>query len=639
MELLTVDFETFWSVEHSLTKMSPLEYVRHPETELISLAYKHGGEPTEVVFGEAAMRAWAKTVPWHETYVVAHNMEGFDSMLLAWRLGVRPAMWGCTLAMARPRYSKTQAAMPDGSLRDGVSLAKLATEFGLPAKGSLEATNTKGKHLGDFTTTELAAMAEYNKLDVDLCYGLFRVLAVQTGKREMQLVDQTIRMLVEPAFVLDIPALQDALIQEQARKRGLLLDVATMVGGYKPGMDDEAAAESARQTLASAPKFAHLLKELGVEVPMKGSPTTGRQIPALAKTDEEFVALQEHPDEIVATAAQARLGVKSSLLETRIEAFLQAGEKDGQLPVPLKYAGADTTWRWSGWAYNPQNLPRIGKTPKPSDVLRNSIRAPEGMVIVAVDLSGIELRVNHFLWQVEESMKAFQADPGEADLYRDFAAEFYTKPREEVTADERQFAKVTQLGLGFGAGPSTFMKIARLMGGIAVDAKQAEETVVFWRGMYHRIVRGWKWGQKALPSVLAGVRTTLDPWGLCHTASGGIELPRGFIAYPGLRKEEDEWVYGWGRNKARIYGPKVVENVVQSIARHVLADNVLAIHEETGYRAALLVHDEWVGVVKDAEAEAVLAAVLRITRTPPTWWPELVVWSKGGVGKTYGETK
>jgi DNA polymerase I-like protein with 3'-5' exonuclease and polymerase domains len=147
--------------------------------------------------------------------------------------------------------------------------------------------------------------------------------------------------------------------------------------------------------------------------------------------------------------AVARLGVKSTLLESRIEAFLDAADAvGGKLPVPIKYYGADTTGRDSGWAYNPQNLPRVSG--KPSDALRNCLTAGNGKKVVVADLSGIELRVNHFLWKVPSSMALYQADPEKADLYKDFAAALYGIDKSEVSKSQRQVGKVAHLGLGFG---------------------------------------------------------------------------------------------------------------------------------------------------------------------------------------------
>ena len=115
-----IDFETYWSKTHSLSVMSPMAYVMHPDTQLISMSMKVGytGETT-VDFGEGAIRKRLGTVEWDQAYAIAHNMSEFDAMLLAWRLGVRPRFWGCTLAMARPIHAKTT----------GLSLAKLVAHY------------------------------------------------------------------------------------------------------------------------------------------------------------------------------------------------------------------------------------------------------------------------------------------------------------------------------------------------------------------------------------------------------------------------------------------------------------------------------------------------------------------------------
>lgn len=640
MDICILDFETFWSSTHSLSKMNPIAYVMHPETEIISLAVKfvRNGTPgeTQVLFGENVIKDFCANTDWSDTMVVAHNNEGFDAMLCAWRLGIKPKMWGCTLAMARPHHAKEA----------GGSLAKLVAHYGLGVKDQTALMNTKGRHLKDFTPEEIEAMGEYNRADAEQCWGLFKKLLPKTAKDELRLIDMTIRMLVEPQFEVDTALLETTLSTERVRKNAVLLDLATMVGAYQPGMSDEEAATAAAKTLGSAQKFSRLLRDLDVEVPMKTSPTTGNPAPALAKTDEAFLALQRHPDPIVAAAASARLGVKSTLLETRIEAFLDAARAtDGRLPVPLKYYGADTTGRWSGWAYNPQNLPRVGKKAKPSDALRNCIRAPKGHKIVVADLSGIELRVNHFLWKVPSSMALFQADPEKADLYKDFASNLYNKPLEDVTEDERQVGKVAHLGLGFGAGAATFRKVAKLMAGIDLSEGECINIVNLWREEYRQIAEGWRTCHDNL--VLMGGNQEgypIDPWGMCVPGNGGIRTPKGFIRYPSLRQEigddgKKEWWYGEGRHKARIYAGKITENIVQHLARCALADHALAVRQQTGCNPALMVHDELVYIAPEAEAQALLDAVQTTMRTPLTWWPELVTWSKGGLADVYGAAK
>ncbi len=643
-----IDFESYWSVDHTLTKMSPTEYIMHPDTEIISVAIKCADYPTDVIFGESEIRRHLHALDWSTKMAIGHNMSGFDALILAWRFGIKPKMWGCTAAMARSRYSKTS----------GVSLKALSKELGVGAKLDLEATNTKGKHLKDFTPEELRAMEVYNKVDTELCAKLFKLLARGFPKSELVQIDMTTRMLVEPKFELDVDLVENALDDVRNEKRNSLVDLAKQLdieamtaNALEHGVSIE---EQVREQLASATKFAALLTRLGVDVPMKPSPTNpDKEVPALAKTDEAFIKLQEHDDPLVAAAARARLDVKSTLLETRLQAFLRAAKVcDGKLPVPLKYAGADTTGRWSGEQYNMQNLPRIPRDKagnivhKPSNALRLSLLAPKGHKVIVADLSGIELRVNHFLWKVPSSMALFKADPAKADLYKVFASTLYGILLQEVNKEQRQVGKVAHLGLGFGAGAATFRKVAKLMAGIELSDGEAINIVGKWREEYAEIVAGWRTFQDNLPNILQGIESSIDPWGLCVTEKNAVRLPSGRrIHYPALTKERDEiagkseWWYGQGRHRARIYAGKGVENLVQALARDIIADNARAFRKDTGLSPALMVHDELVYVVPEKDAEALLERLQATMRVPPTWWPELVTWSEGDVADCYGEAK
>jgi hypothetical protein len=651
MQLITLDFETYWDSNHTLSKMSPAEYVMHPETEVQSVSIKIGSGSTYVLFGEDKIASHLASIDWSDTMVIGHNMSGFDAMILAWRFNVRPKMYGCTAAMARSQYSKTGVSV-GGKYLTGVSLKKLAAELRVGAKLDLEATNTKGKHLCDFSADELASMEEYNKVDTDLCYAIFKKLYPTFPKQELLLIDMTTRMLVEPKFVLDYGMVNKALDDVKEEKRRSLLELAHMLG-----VDEYAAntlehgvtiEEQIRTELASAAKFGALLNKLGVDTPMKQSPTNpDKMTPALAKTDDAFIKLQDHPNPLVAAAAQARLEVKSTLLETRLQAFLKAADAcDGKIPAPLKYAGADTTGRWSGEQYNMQNLPRIDpKKPRASDALRMSLKAPKGQKVIVADLSGIELRVNMFLWKVPYAMELFKESPDKADLYKYFAAhDLYNISEDEVTKNQRQVGKVSHLGLGFGAGGATFQKVAKLMGGVDMDLDEATRVVTTYREAHGEIVNGWKRFQDSLPHILQGTESFIDPWGFCVTEKNAVRLPSGRrIYYPDLVKERDngksEWWYGNGRSKARIYAGKGVENLVQALARDVIAEHAVKFFKATGYRPALTVHDELVYCVPEGVAEDLLGILQHIMRRGVSWWPELITWSEGDIAGCYGEAK
>ena len=605
--------------------MHPITYVTHPDTEIQSVAIKVGEHgKTKVLFGYDNIQKFVWAIDWSDKLVVGHNLSGFDSMICAWKLGIRPKAWGCTAAMARPMFAKI----------GGVSLKSVANKLGVGKKLSLDATNTKGKYLADFSESEIEAMRVYNKVDTDLCAAIFYKLAPMTTTKELKLIDMTIRMLTEPKFIVNEPLLQKALVEEAANKRRSLVEVANIVlsEDHIKGLDEDSKVTETKAVLASAPKFVTFLTRVGEEIPMKPSPSNpDKQIPALAKTDQGFIDLTESSNPLVSAAAQARLDVKSTILETRIKTFLEVQDNSGgRMPIALNYYGADTTGRWSGsFKMNQQNLPRVNpKEPKLSDVLRKCLQAPEGYKVVVADLSGIELRVNHFLWQVKDSMDLFIADPDGADLYVDFAQQMYDiKDVSKVSKHQRQVGKVAHLGLGFGAGAKTFQTVAKLMGGVELTEGESKKVVDKWREKYWDITEGWKTCHSGLKCIFSGKgHIYLDRWNLCHTTLGGIQTPGGMIRYPHLRKErepvlnddgtpamtvdgtpalgKEEWWYGEGRNKTRIYAGKIVENIVQHLARGVIADMALSFSATPlgkKYNLVHTVHDELIYIVKDDE--------------------------------------
>lgn len=654
-EIITLDYETFWSSQVSLTKLTPIEYITHPEFELISCSIKRNGRPSEVYFGEAEIADVLEEIDWNNVALLAHNGAEFDHLISAWRFFIKPKLWLDTLQMARPIHG----------LSVGGSLKQLAEHYGVGAKGDLEAGTlgqTKGKHLADFTKAELDAMAEYNKQDTDLCYGLFEQLWPQTSKEEIKIMDITTRMWVDPQFKADISALRIGLKAERQRKQDAVQALATRLG-HRDIEDDagevvQTAEEGLRKMLGSPAKFKALIEAFGAKCPMKYSEKQDKLIPAVAKSDEGMTALLEHPNEYVATAAALRLDVSSTILETRLQRMIDAASAcNGMMPIPLRYGGAMVTNRWSGTAkLNMQNLSRVDpKNPKPTDVLRKSLIAPRGHLVVVADLSGIELRVNHHLWKVPSSIAAFKQNR-DADLYKLFASEhLYHVPFDEVTKAQRQNAKVAQLQLGYQSGWVKFKDTARQYG-ITLSDTEAQEIVNIWRAAYKEIVQGWRTCHNLLPVIAdpapEQVGMAVDPWGLCTVAPQGIKTPKGMLRYPDLRQEiyyeqgeqRTQWVYS-GRGKAKkrkTYGGNVVENISQHLSRYVLTDTILAFAKtDLGkrYPLAHTVHDELVYVVRQQDAQDVLDTLLALMKTPPAWWPELVTSAEGDIADTYGDAK
>lgn len=640
MHLITLDFETYWSTSHSLSSMNPIAYVMHPDTEVQSVSICIGDDDPVFIIGEERIRAALEEVDFSDALVVAHNNSEFDAMLAAWRFNVRPKMWGCTLAMARPH-----TRLLNGSL----SLGAVAKALGIEEeKLSLEDVNTKGKKVKDFTRDERRRLRAYNNRDTILCRNIFKHLAPLTSKKEMQIIDMTIRMLVEPVFELDKKLLLDALKEERLRKRQAIMAVAAAAG-----IHTDNAEEAMRDTLMSQQKFAGLLVSLGAEVPMKESKTTpGKMIPALAKTDEGLLKLIEHEDPRVQVAAGARLGIKSTQLETRIESFIRVAEVcGGRMPMPYRYYGAEATGRLSGtMKLNMQNMPRVDeKEPKPADVLRLSLLAPEDCVVVVVDSSNIELRVTHAISGQDDTVEMLR---NKQDLYCDFASTLFGRLITKADFMERFIGKTAHLGLQYGASWEAFQRMVRILStqiGKPMNMTEAEcrNVVSLWRSRHSmisdRTVGMWGRCDRAIEAMYNGVTIDVDKRGLCKTAHEAIILPSGrMLYYPDLRREKRadgkwEWKYGRGRSERRIYSSMLLENISQAASRDIVFEQTLEIAKLV--KVVSSTHDECGSIVKEELAEETLARNIKIFSTPPKYWPDLPLAAEGGYAKRYGDAK
>jgi hypothetical protein len=391
---------------------------------------------------------------------------------------------------------------------------------------------------------------------------------------------------------------------------------------------------------ASNPKFAATLKDFGAVVPMKTSPTTGKQTYALAKNDEGFIELTEHEDTFIQHLCAVRLGTKSTIEESRIQRFIEVGRRNkGKLPIPLKYYGAHTG-RWAGSdKVNFQNLPSRDKKKK---TLKNAVIAPEGYMVINCDSSQIEARVLAWLAGQDDVVKAFAEG---RDVYSEFATKIYKKPISKANPIERFVGKTCILGLGYGTGALKLQHTLKTQPpGAVVTEDEAKEFVSIYRTQNDKIIDFWRECDNLLEN-LAQWPKDKEPHYLgehrCLQASPeGIKLPnKMFIRYPELRKDTSEvnsrMVYKSRKGEVSIWGGSVVENVVQALARCVIGEQMLMIAER--YRPALTVHDAVVCVVPEDEVEEANDFIIKCMNTRPKWAPGLPITCESSYGRSYGE--
>ena len=442
----------------------------------------------------------------------------------------------------------------------------------------------------------------------------------------------TIRMFTQPQFEIDDALLVDRLEEVKAEKSQLLQGLMVRLEA-----DTE---EDVRKKLASNKQFAELLQELGVEVPLKESPTTGKETYALAKNDVGFIALTEHEDPFIQQLCAVRLGTKSTIEESRIERFIQIGSRNkGRLPIPLKYYGAHTG-RWAGSdKVNFQNLPSRDKKKK---ALKNAVIAPPNHVVINCDSSQIEARVLVWVAGQENVVQMFAEG---RDVYSEFATIVYNKPITKANPVERFVGKTCTLGLGYGTGWAKLQHTLKTSPpGADLPDDECQRLVKVYRDFNYKVIELWKEADDALRDM-ASWPSGKKPYYLgkheCLLITPeGIKLPNGlYIRYPELKWDtsdiKSKFTYKSRKGRISIWGGSVVENVIQALARIIVGEQMIKIGEK--YRPALTVHDAAVIVAPKAEAEQAMEYVMSVMNTPPVWGNSLPVACEAGMGETYGD--
>ena len=611
MDVVTIDFETYYDRDYSLSKLTTEAYVRSPSFEIIGVGIKVNDYPTDWYSGDNPGK-FLNSLDYRNKAILCHHT-AFDGAILSWHFGIRPKLWLDTLSMARPLHQLTV----------GGSLAKLATYYGLGKKGD-EVVAALGKRRADFTPQDLAQYGKYCINDVELTRQLFNKLKVGFPVSELLAIDQTLRMYTEPVIELDVPLLEEHLVQVRAKKVALMEEVAVT-----------------REDIMSNQKFADALQQLGVEPPTKTSPTTGKQTLAFAKTDKAFTDLAEHTDVRVQALVAARLGVKSTLEETRTEALIGVAAR-GALPIMLNYYGAHTGRFSGGDKLNLQNLPSRGNT-----TIRRALKAPEGHMVISSDSSQIEARTVAWIAGQEDLVQAFREA---RDVYSEFATEIYGRKITKADKVERFVGKTCILGLGYGMGAEKLRRTLELgAGGISVniDIGEAERIVRIYRTKNFKIVQFWQKCGHALTAMMQGGSGNLHD--VLTYDNTGITLPNKFrIQYPALRQATNGFEYindarqhrnflsGAEATWTRIYGGKVTENIVQALAAIVIREQMATAGQH--YHVAFQVHDEIIITAPDGEAEQAETKLMEIMSAPPKWAADLPVACESGKAKNYGDT-
>lgn len=620
MKLLFMDYETFYTDEYSLKKMTPVEYILDPRFIVNGCAFKEGLEGTPYWVDGPDFEGHMQTFDPNDTMTISHNAL-FDASILAWRYGFIPKLTCCTLSVARAtiRYALKS-----------LSLDSVARFLGLGTKDFGALISAKGMDLNAIRAAGLyQRYVDYGIEDVAKCAGVFKKLVVsgEFPLCEIPILDMTLRMTLQPSFRLDPPTLALHRFNVLRAKSEAL---STIGSDIKSVRQDET--------------FANMLRAQGVEPPTKLSPTTGLTRYAFAKTDEEFLELQEHENPMVQALVAARLGAKSTIEETRTQRFINISELDwpitfiGNMPMPVRFSGAHTHRGSGDWSLNVQNLTRGGE-------LRKSLKAPPGYKVVTVDSSQIEARLTAFLARQMDLLQQFENGD---DVYSNFASDIYHKPITKADKKERYVGKQAILGLGFGLGWPKFQKRLKTDSKnqtgemIVLSDEEAQRIVYTYRGKYSNIPLAWRILISAIDTLANG--GTPIKFGPVIIEKGLIHMPgRLKMYYHGMSFDKEPglgWAFTFEGKTKRIYGGKMLENIVQYLDRILVFDAAARIqHRITPYILAQQAHDENCYVVEEQHVDAIKVILKEEMTRRPDWGPDLPLMCEVGVGDSYGDAK
>jgi len=629
MKHITLDFETYFDSEFTLKSMSMESYINDDRFEVLGLGVDVGDGHGPQWIPPDDVGAWLDRVDWGAATVTAFNA-AFDCAILNWRYGKRPAFIYDPMLMARFLLN----------IHRRPSLSGLAKRFGLGEKGDALKL-FEGRRGSGLFDDDKTALADYCKQDVALTTALMNRLVTDWSKsgfagsfqEQCTIIDCVVRMFTEPVVAQDRGLLESHL-KELAGERDEKLRFLT---------DNGLPTEQAVKFLRSDETLAQALAARGVEPPTKTSIKTGEVTYAMAKTDLPFLKLLDHDDPQVRALVDARLAVKSSIEETRTKQLIDVSERAEALPLEINYMGARTGRMSGGGGLNIQNFPGGG-------ALRRSIVAPTDKLFVVCDAAQIEARVLAYLARQDDLIDAF-AD-GE-DVYCKFASRIYNREVTKADKEERFLGKTCILGLGFGMGAAKLKHglAAGVMGGkMEVTLQEAERLVSLYRKTNHNIQRFWKFcDQVLLENMAAGKEGFFKTLAGTDEARiwyrrGRVIMPNGLsLWYDGLRKEGGGFRYETTNQKTMkpetvsIYGGKMVENLVQSMAAIIISGQLAKVHKR--YKVAFAVHDEIVVACESGEADEAKAFMLECMSTPPSWAAGLPLAAEAHVAKRYGDAK
>lgn len=644
IQTLNIDIETFSSVD--IKKSGLYKYVESPDFEILLFGYSVNGEPTQIVDlaqGEKIPQEIIKAMSNPSVILFAYNA-AFEWYCLSKHFGLSVpeewlSQWRCTMihglycgytAGLAPTAKAIGLPQEKQKMTVGNSLIKLFCTPTKPTKKNGNRTRTLPHH-------------EPEKWE------LFKDYCIQDVEVEKEIQKRLSRF--------PVPVQEQKLwqIDQEINARGVAIDRALVDGAIASDevitaeLMDEAINITGLNNPKSPKQLTEWLESKGLEVPNLQKDTVSELVES---TEGDVKRALEIRQELSKTSVK------------KYEAMDNAVCDDGRVRGLLQFYGANRTGRWAGRLVQVQNLPRnyldtlsiardlvkskkvdalkliYGNVPDTlSQLIRTALVPSDSNRLIVSDFSAIEARVIAWLAGEQWRIDVFNTH---GKIYEASASQMFGVPIELIKRGNpeyelRQKGKVAELALGYQGASGALISMGALNMGLTEE--DLPDIVRRWRSANKRIVDLWYSLENAALSVMrtgqsAGVKglifaresdivNGLDFLTITLPSGRKLFYPKPHLTENDFGKEALHYFgidsnYKWSR--IGTYGGKLVENVVQAIARDCLAENIFRIND-AGYEIVMHVHDE---VVTDTPyGFGSLEEIEKIMSQPIEWAPGL----------------